>query len=100
VYRNLDKLHALGQIRMLRLADGVTRYDGNVDEHDHFVCESCGEVTDLDSYTPSLDVGAVEREGFLVRTLSTTLIGLCPRCAQRSPRKASVPVSEPQPSGA
>ncbi|MGH2525007.1 MAG: Fur family transcriptional regulator, partial [Anaerolineales bacterium] len=47
VYRNLHSLVDEGKIRTLLLGDQVARYDPKTSEHDHFVCERCGRVSDL-----------------------------------------------------
>jgi Fe2+ or Zn2+ uptake regulation protein len=89
VYRNLDKLEAQGQVRKVRLHDGVTRYDAMVREHDHFICERCGEVTDLESEaTDQPHLRRLRRAGFIVRSQSTSLFGLCRSCSARARRVA------------
>jgi len=88
VYRNLEKLRGLGQARVLRIAGGVARYDATVDEHDHFVCESCGKVIDMEQPARCVDVADLERKGFLVRSQSTTVYGTCRDCGSSNHRSA------------
>ena len=38
VYRTLCSLEKLGLIQKVSELHGATRYDGNVDHHNHFVC--------------------------------------------------------------
>lgn len=47
VYRNLKILKQEGKILELRL-DKSMRFDANLKPHDHFVCNKCGKVFDLD----------------------------------------------------
>jgi len=89
VYRNLDKLRELGQVQVLRLADGVARYDATVEDHDHFICEPCGKLVDVEQVPRSVDFQDLQREGFLVRSLSRTFHGVCPTCMQRLQRDGS-----------
>jgi len=81
VYRNLEKLAAQQRVRVVRLADHATRYDGMLDEHDHFLCERCGMVTDLlrpqRLRAPSATLAPV---GYTVRAQAVTLYGVCPQC--------------------
>lgn len=47
VYRNLNLLVELGEIRKLNCGDGADRFDADLNPHYHFVCNSCGAVSDL-----------------------------------------------------
>lgn len=47
VYRNLSLLAELGDIRRLRMGDGVDRFDADTSAHYHVVCTECGGVSDL-----------------------------------------------------
>jgi len=47
VYRNLGILKEAGEILELNYAGTYSRYDGNPENHYHFVCLKCGRVMDL-----------------------------------------------------
>ncbi len=47
VYRNMEQLVEAGLLTHLDLGGPSTRYDTNLDEHHHFVCEKCGKITDV-----------------------------------------------------
>ncbi len=47
VYRNLTLLADLGEIKRIRVGDGVDHFDADTSPHYHFVCTECGHVTDL-----------------------------------------------------
>ena len=82
VYRNLQKLAACQQVRIVQLADRSARYDSVVEEHDHFVCERCGAVTDLLRQPRTRPACAtLSRSGYAVRAHALTYYGLCPTCA-------------------
>ena len=91
VYRNLQKLAAQHQIRVVQLADRAARYDGMMEEHDHFMCEQCGTVSDLvrrrSAWPASPDLG---RAGYVVRSHALTFYGLCPKCRGVADGKRSV----------
>jgi len=94
VYRNLQKLAAQQQIRVVQLADRATRYDAMLEEHDHFVCERCGMVTDLlRKHTARATWPDLGRAGYTVRSHALTFYGVCPRCraAANGERAASAP---------
>lgn len=48
VYRNLNVLREEGQIMELNYGSTFRRFDGNPQNHYHFVCEVCGKVYDVD----------------------------------------------------
>lgn len=81
VYRNLDKLRARGSLKVVRGVGRVARYDARLADHDHFVCEACGGVLDLSPLPKHLDVTPLERRGFVVRSRSVAVHGLCEACA-------------------
>jgi len=47
VYRNLNLLTEEGRVRELILEDNVKRYDGNLTDHYHCICKSCGDIMDI-----------------------------------------------------
>ena len=48
VYRNLMLLSELGEIQRLSVGDGAEHFDPVTAEHNHFVCNRCGQIYDLD----------------------------------------------------
>jgi len=48
VYRNLNLLADEGIIKRLVFEDGKVRFDGNVDEHHHFVSAKTGKIYDIE----------------------------------------------------
>ncbi len=83
VYRNLQKLAAERQVRVVHLAERPARYDAMVQEHDHFLCEGCGEVVDLARAAARPNCAALRASGYHVRAHALTLYGLCPRCGRQ-----------------
>ena len=80
IYRNLDVL--VGEGRLARSThSGIARYDAHTDAHHHFVCESCGSVTNVDLELPPDIVRSVARRARAnVRSVSIELRGLCGAC--------------------
>jgi Fur family peroxide stress response transcriptional regulator len=54
VYRNLNLLVEMGEALRVDCGDGADRFDGDVNPHYHFICTSCGAVSDL--YLDPLDL--------------------------------------------
>lgn len=47
VYRNLNLLVELGDVRKLSFGGGPDRFDADLTPHYHFICQKCGAVSDL-----------------------------------------------------
>ncbi len=48
VYRNLGILRDQGLVRVLQSGSTFDRFDAEMKEHSHFVCETCGKIEDVD----------------------------------------------------
>ncbi len=55
VYGNLRSLKENNLVRELNRGDRTARYDGNMAEHHHAVCVSCGDIVDVDLPPSQLD---------------------------------------------
>ena len=82
VYQVLHDLADLGELQVLDLGTGSTRFDPNVDSHYHLVCVRCGKVRDL--YDDELDAVHVPRgaeQGFVIDRTDIVFRGRCGGCA-------------------
>lgn len=80
VYRNLNLLAEEGVIE--RLPFPIERFDGRTDPHPHFVCQSCGSVTDLEMDSQKEWDDEVQRKtGHIVQRHATYFYGICACCA-------------------
>ena len=67
IYRNLEVLHEDGLIHKMEFAGTETRFDGNVDSHDHVRCTVCDRVDDIHPAEPGLaPVQPVDLGGFQI----------------------------------
>ncbi len=88
VYRNLQKLAAQQELRIVHVADRPMRYDPMVQDHDHFLCEACGKVADLPRMAESRpDCSHLSASGYHVRAHAVILYGLCPQCSRSKPKR-------------
>ena len=65
VYRNLNLLVELGEIRKLSCGDGTDHFDYDTSPHYHYVCKKCGKIVDLAMETDTawkLRPGSARRE--------------------------------------
>lgn len=79
VYRNLSQLEEHGLIRKVNIPGMPVRYDGNLSTHDHFVCESCGKIVDIDSSEINISPSK-SLEGVAINKYHVVLSGLCRDC--------------------
>jgi Fur family transcriptional regulator, ferric uptake regulator len=88
VYRNLERLAALGLIREIRGVPGPARFDGNIERHYHIRCLGCGRVNDLPiEVTERLEKEAALATDFHVLGHQVEVQGLCPRCRDEAPHR-------------
>lgn len=82
VYRNVEQLCQMGKIWKVEIADGPSRYDGNMDKHFHICCERCGEVADaaIDGNVAELIDPSGVADKFIVTGYRVEFYGICSRC--------------------
>jgi Fur family peroxide stress response transcriptional regulator len=87
VYRNLAGFKRDGVVRTVAVVGGQERFDADVSEHVHFICEGCGAVIDWqagDRRGPEAGDQTWARPGFAVTECQVLLRGLCPGCAAKN----------------
>lgn len=83
VYRNLDILSRHGIIQKLDLAGLEMRFDGDISDHYHLRCLSCGRVSDLDMEPlEGLERAAEKVSPFTITGHRLEFVGICPDCQQ------------------
>ena len=71
-------------VKELTYGDGASRYDFDLGQHYHAVCDVCGKVVDL--YYPVLEdveKAAEQLTGFKVRGHRMEVYGVCPECQKK-----------------
>lgn len=85
VYRNLHMLTELGIISELNYGSSHTRYDGNPENHYHFVCEKCGKVIDVEMPVQyHLEEQVARNMGVKVKKHRLEFYGECEECKNGS----------------
>ena len=84
VYRNLVFFQENGDIQSVGVVKGQERFDGVTTPHSHFICNSCGAVSDLEGIQvdTGLDQTVSRQYGFAVERHELTFYGRCPKCMQ------------------
>ncbi|HZT65543.1 MAG TPA: Fur family transcriptional regulator [Acidimicrobiales bacterium] len=89
VYQTLNDLAEMGEISVLDLGTGATRFDPDTGGHHHLVCTSCGAVRDLFADYSGVVVPAGLEQGFEVGEAEVVFRGLCETCRAGSPAAAA-----------
>lgn len=80
IYRNLNQMVDNGDIKIITTHNGSKRYDGDMEDHDHFICSKCGRVLDLSNDT-SNDATPIEKKyKFKIVNKNTIYEGICENC--------------------
>lgn len=81
VYRNLRILSDQGLIKTVNFGNATDRFDANLNQHYHFICENCGSVHDLDlPIDGSLNKRVSEQTTFQALRHRIDFYGLCDKC--------------------
>jgi Fur family transcriptional regulator, peroxide stress response regulator len=83
VYNNLRVLRENGLVRELTYGDASSRFECNLSDHYHIICESCGKIVDF--HYPSLDeVESLAQKvtGFNVSHHRMEVYGECKECQE------------------
>lgn len=85
VYRNLEVLHEDGMIRKMEFAGAESRFDGEMEPHDHVRCTDCGRITDIFPQGPvPIPTPLEDMAGFRVEGYRLEYFGSCPSCQARA----------------
>ncbi len=82
VYQTLNDLAAMGEVAPIDLGTGATRFDPNLIEHHHLVCDVCGTIVDVDAIAGIEPPGDAEPT-FVVTRTDVVFRGNCGACAAR-----------------
>ena len=81
VYRNLSLLAELGEIQKLTTGVGPDRFDGNPKSHCHFLCQGCGQVSDIRfEKQDEMIAEAANHFSGNIAGMSIQFYGKCPNC--------------------
>ncbi|GMA50082.1 transcriptional repressor [Alicyclobacillus contaminans] len=90
VYNSLKYLVEQGLIQELHITNGVSRYDGRMEEHHHAVCDKCGKMVEVLTELPEDFLQRVVAEtGFEIHHHHLIFHGLCADCKSSAGRTPS-----------
>ena len=80
VYRNLNILVDQGKAGRIESSRGRDLFDGTVDRHAHFRCDSCGRLYDVPVSTAGFVGEVIERTGHRISGQHIEFSGTCADC--------------------
>ena len=79
VYNTLDLFVERGAVRALAIDEKNARYDVDISAHAHFMCRSCGSISDIfDLKTSMFHIPATN--GFKIDAVEISYFGTCEKC--------------------
>ncbi len=88
IYRNLELMSGQGLIKVNGQGGIQRRYEGNIKEHYHLKCVSCGCLEDAPVETiPFPDDLLREKSDFKIWGHNLEFLGLCPECRTKDDPK-------------
>lgn len=85
VYNTVNLFVELGLVRELSHSERSSRFDGDVSDHYHLVCNRCGSIADYRGRDlDELEAEVTRDTGFQVSSRRVDFFGLCPACQAKS----------------
>jgi Fur family peroxide stress response transcriptional regulator len=86
VYKTLDTLVEIGEIRIALIHKGKTLYDLRLDRHHHAVCSVCDSVEDVDVGLDCLETcfPKAMQDKFRITSNEVIFHGICPACEAKN----------------
>ncbi len=82
VYRNLNLLVDIGQLRRIGVPGEADRYDWQLETHQHLFCRRCKKVLNLAMQSEALEALVQSCPGIQAEDYNFIVTGLCPDCKQ------------------
>ncbi len=84
IYRNLNLLVQLGEIKKVSAKDGSDRYDYITGEHYHFICNNCGCILDLEmEQIKNISDELFDDRVATIDSHELTFYGICKKCYKK-----------------
>ena len=81
VYRNLEALNRIGFIRKVNPLSDHARYDGDIKQHNHFICLSCRKVEDVRfEELERVQIPDLPDSEHVITSKTVVFLGVCKTC--------------------
>ena len=83
IYRNINKLVADGEILKIKIDNNLDRYDGNISNHLHFLCNKCLKIYDIFETNDSFINSIENKYNLKINNSEIYLEGICSSCKEK-----------------
>ena len=81
VYRNLAALAKNNQLKEIQFIDKKKRYESNTHDHQHFLCQKCQRIIDMElSELLNIEETVAKMQCHSVTSYDLELAGICASC--------------------
>ena len=90
VYRNLEVLSELGEIKKIEICGKLKRFDGNITDHYHIRCLNCHRIDDVPEHIHfDFNSSLNSHTGYAITGHRLEFVGLCPECSEQQSSRLS-----------
>ena len=79
VYRNLNDLVNTGKVKLIPNVNS-NHFDGDISNHNHFICNRCGNIIDIFDDNNTIDKKLEKKYMFDIYDISVIYNGICKDC--------------------
>jgi len=93
IYKTINTLKEIGEVRELGFSEGSNRYDGyDPSPHPHLICLRCSKITDGEAVDlDQLVQIAAKQSGYEIINQRLEFFGYCPDCKMNKPKNKIAP---------
>ena len=82
IYKNINLMLEASFIQEIKIPNNKSVYELTKETHSHIVCDTCGEIIDIDLDLNSVMSSAAQNSGYRLEKSNLILSGTCKNCQQ------------------
>ncbi len=67
-------------LKKVNIPGDPVRFEANLSEHNHFVCDDCKKIKDIDSEVVDFSEKLLDEQGLKIKSSYVILTGTCKEC--------------------
>lgn len=80
IYKNINLMLEVSFIQEVKIPNEKSVYELTKETHSHIVCDTCGEITDIDLNLESVMANATQSSSYKITKSNLILLGTCKNC--------------------